>query len=321
MKRIGWVDVAKGIGIILVILGHMPTIPILIRLWIFSFHMPLFFFVSGYLYNVKDESISLNSLLKKKTRKILKPYVIFSILFVLLDYLVLNISLDETKTRLIRFVFGQGGYDILWFFFSLFIAETLYCLIQRYSKNKTLIIVLLVTTGIILSHYRVGQIWKISTSMVALMFYSLGRCFRNKELAIHITHSNIAFVASLILNLVICAFCISKCGYVIDMNNSKYAMGPISLLAAIAGIIVVYQISIIIDEWRVSTPLKFIGSYSLFFFPITGYAPNFIATYLSRYIPITSIIKILAKIAGLAIAALVSYVYSNREKALSYRHD
>lgn len=313
MKRIGWVDVAKGIGIILVILGHMPTIPIIIRLWIFSFHMPLFFFVSGYLYNVKDESLSLNALLKKKTRKILKPYVIFSILFVLLDFLALNISLDETRNRLIRFVFGQGGYDILWFFFSLFIVEILYCLIQRYSRNKALTIALLVMTGIILSYYRVGQIWKISTSLVALMFYSLGRCFRDRELSIHMIHRKIAVVASIILNLVICAFCISKCGYVIDMNNSKYAVGLLSLLAAIAGIIVVYQISIIIDEWRVSAPLKFVGKYSLFFFPITGYAPNFIAAYLSRYIPVTSIVKILAKIAGLAIAALVSYVYEKKK--------
>ena len=43
--RIGWVDTAKGIGLLLVIIGHLP-IP-LVPVWIYTFHMPLFFFLSG----------------------------------------------------------------------------------------------------------------------------------------------------------------------------------------------------------------------------------------------------------------------------------
>ncbi len=48
-KRIEWIDVLKGIGIILVILGHTH---VLFRTYIFSFHMPLFFFISGYLFTI-----------------------------------------------------------------------------------------------------------------------------------------------------------------------------------------------------------------------------------------------------------------------------
>ena len=56
-KRLDWIDIAKGIGIILVVLGH--TLVPQVRetgfagfLWIFiyNFHMPLFFFLSGYLF-------------------------------------------------------------------------------------------------------------------------------------------------------------------------------------------------------------------------------------------------------------------------------
>lgn len=48
-KRIDWIDIAKGIGIISVILGHLRT-PLYISEMIFSFHMPLFFVISGYFY-------------------------------------------------------------------------------------------------------------------------------------------------------------------------------------------------------------------------------------------------------------------------------
>lgn len=49
-KRIEYLDYAKGIGIILVVLGHI-LIKGNIKIYIYSFHMPLFFIISGYLFN------------------------------------------------------------------------------------------------------------------------------------------------------------------------------------------------------------------------------------------------------------------------------
>lgn len=48
MKRLDWVDIAKGIAIVLMILGH-SSLPNTIQNWIYSFHMPFFFFISGVL--------------------------------------------------------------------------------------------------------------------------------------------------------------------------------------------------------------------------------------------------------------------------------
>ena len=50
-KRIEWIDMAKGIGIILVIMGHISFRPESLNVWLCSFHMPLFFFLSGLTYN------------------------------------------------------------------------------------------------------------------------------------------------------------------------------------------------------------------------------------------------------------------------------
>lgn len=50
VNRVEWIDVAKGIAIILMILGHCISVDSWLRLIIFSFHMPFFLIASGYFY-------------------------------------------------------------------------------------------------------------------------------------------------------------------------------------------------------------------------------------------------------------------------------
>lgn len=47
-KRINWIDIAKGIAIVLMIIGHDVTFGGNVRNLIFSFHMPIFFLLTGY---------------------------------------------------------------------------------------------------------------------------------------------------------------------------------------------------------------------------------------------------------------------------------
>lgn len=71
MQRNSVIDIAKGIGIILVILGHLVSYEDYISSYIFSFHMPLFFFITGYL--TKD-----NSDWKDVERKLLQFVLVFT---------------------------------------------------------------------------------------------------------------------------------------------------------------------------------------------------------------------------------------------------
>ncbi len=47
-KRLDFIDIAKGIGIILVVTGHLLPVAAGLHVLIYSFHMPLFFFLSGF---------------------------------------------------------------------------------------------------------------------------------------------------------------------------------------------------------------------------------------------------------------------------------
>lgn len=58
LNRIPVIDIMRGLGIILVVMGHISCEPHL-SCWIYSFHMPLFFFISGMSFFVagKNESV------------------------------------------------------------------------------------------------------------------------------------------------------------------------------------------------------------------------------------------------------------------------
>ena len=52
-KRIEYIDMMKGFAMILVILGHISYIPYSLKILIYIFHIPLFFFLSGFTLNIK----------------------------------------------------------------------------------------------------------------------------------------------------------------------------------------------------------------------------------------------------------------------------
>ena len=57
--RIEWIDIAKGFGILLVILGHTIAYDCshIVYNSIYSFHMPLFFFLSGVMSKKENTQI------------------------------------------------------------------------------------------------------------------------------------------------------------------------------------------------------------------------------------------------------------------------
>lgn len=107
-KRIGWLDICKGIGIILVILGHVYSDAHPVKIWIYSFHMPLFFFVSGYLKGQFKKKTTF----KEKIIALIIPYV---------ELLVVQIAFYFFIER--RFhTFTMGP---IWFLLALFGVEIL----------------------------------------------------------------------------------------------------------------------------------------------------------------------------------------------------
>lgn len=99
---------------ICVILGHM-TVPEEMRQFIFSFHMPLFFFLSGFLYRGEFSA----RWFFKKVDALLIPYVLYGAIEVLTRWIVK----DEDVTGLLRCYLLGNGVGITWFLTCLFVCE------------------------------------------------------------------------------------------------------------------------------------------------------------------------------------------------------
>ena len=76
-NRINWIDVAKAIGILLIVLSHTLENG-LFRQAIFSFHVPLFFFLSGLTYHGAKKGAW-----KKRFFRLYLPYIIFSLVSIM----------------------------------------------------------------------------------------------------------------------------------------------------------------------------------------------------------------------------------------------
>lgn len=128
--RLNWVDAAKGVGIILVVAGHVWTRGAT-RDAIYAFHMPLFFLLSGYLVR----PVPTRGLIVAQARSLLVPFAVFSVLLVAADFAIEGARGVRpifagcgaaAHTIVLRTDMLRGPFAILWFVPCLFLTRTLW---------------------------------------------------------------------------------------------------------------------------------------------------------------------------------------------------
>jgi acyltransferase len=147
--RLHWIDALKGIGIMFVVFAH-HSLPVALDTYIFSFHMPLFFFISGFLFDFGKYAGSAADFIRGRFRSLIIPYFCFALLTCLFYFLldtgfqpgVTNIPFFETTalygTYSILYALGPlVSYNPpLWFLTCLFVTELLfYGLAKNYYRK------------------------------------------------------------------------------------------------------------------------------------------------------------------------------------------
>lgn len=183
-SRIGWIDAAKGIGLLCVILGHLG-IPYL-DMWIYFFHMPLFFFLSGFVFSGRKYDFA--TFLKKKVRSLVIPYftlgggifLFFSVVYALEgrpagDYL-----------QMLRDFLVQEHYWTVWFLTCLFLTELIAYGIHAAFPQKPPAADALSTALCVfgLLRYRLGWgslPWNLDVALIAQFFFRAGFRFKAVE--------------------------------------------------------------------------------------------------------------------------------------------
>lgn len=132
-KRLNYPDMAKGIGIILVVVGHSCLCGAGLLAWLSHFHMPLFFMILGMLLSHRqEEACPLTQSARRKARSIMLPYFAFSLIYLLIEFFRMiwrhqEFSLSDAVLQTVSFY----GISVLWFLPTLYAGELLFLFIRK----------------------------------------------------------------------------------------------------------------------------------------------------------------------------------------------
>lgn len=195
-KREGYLDVAKGITLFLVVLGHLVSFRGTAYTWIFSFHMMLFFFVSGYEFNAKKYGdYRFSAYLDKKVKSLLIPFAAAAAIGLAISCIIpewRGTDLNITYTLLYLAQPATLHVGQIWFLLGLFWAEIFFFYLYKKLFCKvsmpTVIFVLILISVIGFNINKVTFMqysrlpWKLDSAVTALVFYTAG--FYTKEACI-----------------------------------------------------------------------------------------------------------------------------------------
>ena len=140
-KRLTGLDMARGIAIIMVVVGHSGFVGAAFNTWISLFHLPTFFLISGVLLGMKqEETRAFPHLALQKFRGIMIPYFWFSLGSVCIDALqvLLGKFTWDTVWEHTFLTITFQGYSVLWFLPVLYLAELFLILLLKAIRTLNL---------------------------------------------------------------------------------------------------------------------------------------------------------------------------------------
>ena len=175
-------DIAKGIGILLVVLGHCPHVWTPVKQWIYSFHVPLFFLLSGMVWDraSHEESGFFNyAFLRKKALRLLVPGFLWGLGYLLARAVVSRSFKPESLGWLLynteSSISKAGSLTPLWFLSCMFVAACLFELLQWFFCKKQLskwilfgLSLVFGALGLFLPVLDLGYPWNVDIAMLGL---------------------------------------------------------------------------------------------------------------------------------------------------------
>lgn len=284
-------SIAKGIGIILMVMGHCGAPDIFVK-FIYLFHMPLFFFCSGYFLKDINKTSTLFLTYKKKIKGIYVKFVIWSLIFLALHNIFyhLNIyndvilfqgqpsylyTLPDYIKKSTKIILSMNEHEQLvrsfWFLKQLFIASILTTTIlyitnklSSFKHTNLIILVLLFVLSIISKIYcwTIPAIWDISLVFLSSSFFLSGKVFR--EYCILDSLPNFWVSTSCIFLLTIALFTLPWTNM---LEYSYLTIIPFSI-ASFSGILLTLSISRKLEEFKIKNFFYYLGQNTMVIFAL-----------------------------------------------------
>ncbi|WP_321493448.1 acyltransferase family protein [uncultured Desulfobacter sp.] len=296
LQRITWVDINRFVLIFLVVAGHVST-PY--NAEIYLFHIPAFFFLSGYTANFHQKSFP--KFIWKKFQSLIIPYFCINIAFFLLRYMLHCLDLEavfykdvmtlsQLGLKMGRFFKYASSQDIggaTWFLVVLFSSNVMGFVVLRFAEKchvKDWITLLACIPVYIFCFYlhshKIYYPYMTDLALHALIYFILGFLFHKHQ--VFFLHINHAYA------LPISAFLIYFFGRInwIPMNwPTRYFDTPgTNFIAALAGIYLSWFVSVCLGKIKILNGLlSYLGTktLSILFFHFIGLRLFYLMLYLT----------------------------------------
>ena len=267
-KRITWLDAARGYGILLVIYTHVDYI--YLRSFLYTFHMPLFFFLSGYVFSQKE---SFGSFLWSKVKRLIIPYFCLGIPMIIFDVYRQNRFMYFSADKAIGEFMGlleQKRLWTLWYVACLFWLNILFYVLVRFVKNQRLLTVITIVISVVgLIYFRMGGqpfYWNMDVCMTALPFFYVGYLCRQKEIlekyVFAFDKKWVLAVAAMSVMMVCLIVNLKFAGTHLEMFEGEYGIEPITYMGAFAGILCMILLS-----WKFDGKvIRYLGKNSMIYY-------------------------------------------------------
>lgn len=259
------VDIAKGIGIILVVWGHSSS-PC--KLLLYSFHMPLFFFLAGFF--LKNEPFK--DFLYKKFRTLFVPFCFFYIVSLIIKipfFIFFKYNIKET-IRLLEdgTMFSLVKVDCsLWFLACLITTLFLWYCIEHFLRSlilKISAVVVLFVLGLFFASKQIFPPMYFGQACIVLPFIMMGNLYRVKFKG---KRTEWTFVGGILLFALSYPLRQSPTNISLMLVDSNFLL---YIIPALSGIIVVVNLSELLVKYQckkttmLTRELSKIGVLSLF---------------------------------------------------------
>ena len=244
--RIYWINLSKVIGMYLMIIGHLAIINDYVIQLIFSFHMPLFFIMSGMFHHPR----ALRETFGKVVKSLFVPFAIMTLIWIMY-YFICRIKNHLPLSDFWSYIAGSiisPGHDFLmfhplciylWFIMALAIIKIL----ASVFNNKALhciVSVLGVLLDIILTRLHISLPLTLNSVLITMPFFTIGYMFSS-----FFTHkfSSITETCLLVFGVLV-VFVAGTYNGTVDININLYGNNIILyLICGIAGSIAVFSLS------------------------------------------------------------------------------
>lgn len=266
--RIEWMDIAKAIAILAMVEGHVVPYGGYMRNWIYSFHMPLFFLLTGFTIKPVSSGRELLRAVKKDFLRIMLPCIVTQGVNGLLSYLIYDeVAVDSLRLRMEQLfwgsaieVYGHSSLGMIWFLTALFWTKFLYYLVCLLfpTKYKGAVFLFLGLLGKMLSNYERYLPQALDVACVAVLLVYIG----------HVLHEIYPLIEKYQLPVTAAAFLIwTACwenGIYMELGGHWYPWFALGLLESVCGCLCIFALSKAIEACRpLAVVLRSIGRHTL----------------------------------------------------------